>query len=110
MENKDQTSMEREPALEPANVVEVEPTVFDEIVAASLETDDKVGKHVKKHKMRKLCKLVKKDFMDDHFEEFKALVTESKWVCRECGRASNDPARLHAPISLEKSEEEAPGA
>ena len=91
--------------------VEVDSTVFDEIVAATLETDGKTCRHdKKKHKIRKLCKLVKKDFMDDHFEEYRTLVADSKWVCKECGRASNDPARLHAPISLENAEEEAPSA
>ena len=104
MENKDQ--IPTEPGT--ASAVEVEPTVFDEIVDAALESDEKAGKHEKKHKIRKLCKLVKKDFLEDRLEEYKALVVDAKWVCKECGRASNDPARLHAPVPLEKAEEETP--
>ncbi len=94
---------------EAAAVVEVEPAVFDELVDAAAETEEKSGKHdKKKHKIRKLCKLVKKDFLEGDLEAYKALVVDSKWVCTECGRASNDPARLHAPVPLEKAEEETP--
>ena len=99
MENKDQASTDPESA-----------AVFDENGEDAMEACEKSGKHDKKHKMRKLCKLVKKDFLKGNLEEYKALVVDSKWVCKECGRASNDSARLHAPVALEQAEEEAPNA
>ena len=77
--------------------------------ATAVEAGGKSDKHdKKKHKIRKLCKLVKKDFLKKDFDGFKALVVDADWVCMDCGRASNDPARLHAPIPLEKAEEEVP--
>ncbi len=102
--NRDQTPTEPETT----SAVEVEPTVFDEIVDAAVETGEKSGKHGKKHKIRKLCKLVKKDFVKEDFDGFRALVVDADWVCMDCGRVSNDPARLHAPVSLKKAEEESP--
>jgi len=47
-----------------------------------------------------LCKLVKEDYLDDHLESYMTLVTEPKYVCKKCGRVSNDEKRLCKPKKI----------
>ena len=56
----------------------------------------------KLNKKRTLCKLVKNDFLKKHFASYKDLVTNPEWICRKCGRVSNDPKFLCKPILLSK--------
>jgi hypothetical protein len=48
-----------------------------------------------------LCKLVKKDFLKDHFKEYKALVKEPEYICKKCGRLAKDKRSLCKPVRLE---------
>jgi len=71
--------------------VEVEQKKKDEEKAEIKET---------KSKKKKLCKMVKKEFLKDDFEKFKSLVDDSKWICKKCGRTANEMESLCKPISI----------
>lgn len=45
-------------------------------------------------KDKKICKLVKEDYLKDDFKKYKELVKDSKYVCRKCGRTSKKEKRL----------------
>jgi len=60
----------------------------------------------KLNKKRTLCKLVKNDFLKKHFASYKDLVTNPEWICRKCGRVSNDPKILCKPILLSNTDNE----
>jgi rubrerythrin len=51
-------------------------------------------------KRKKLCKLVKKDFQKKHLKEYLDLVQDPVWVCKKCGRASNDVHCLCKPVKI----------
>lgn len=43
---------------------------------------------------KSLCKLVKKDFLDDELKSYKALVRNPRFICRKCGRAAASKKNL----------------
>lgn len=47
-----------------------------------------------------MCKLVKKDFLKDNFEEYKKLVKKPTHICGKCGRAANDKKYLCEPKEI----------
>ncbi len=57
----------------------------------------------KKHPVKqKLCRIVKKDYLKKHFNEYEALVLNPAYICGKCGRASNDKKNLCKPIGISK--------
>lgn len=48
-----------------------------------------------------LCKLVKKDFPEDHMKEYQKLVNKPEYVCKKCGRAANSKRSLCHPVRLD---------
>lgn len=61
----------------------------------------KKTKKEKKAEKRRLCKLVKKDYLKKNFKEYKALVMNPKYICHKCGRTAHDQNILCKPVSLE---------
>ena len=49
---------------------------------------------------RKLCKLVKKDFLKKHVKEYEELVLNPRYICGKCGRAAKDAKSLCRPIPV----------
>ncbi|WP_192929724.1 hypothetical protein [Alkaliphilus serpentinus] len=47
-----------------------------------------------KDKPKKLCKLVKKDFLKDDLKEYVKLVNKPQYICDKCGRVANDKKNL----------------
>ncbi len=48
-----------------------------------------------------LCQLQYSGFMNQHFDKFKELVHNPRFICRKCGRAAKAAASLCEPGSLE---------
>ncbi len=48
---------------------------------------------------KRLCDW-KKERIKDKFEEYKDLVRDPKFVCKKCGRSSNDKKNLCKPEKL----------
>lgn len=38
---------------------------------------------------KKLCKLVKDDYLDKNLKEYIKLVEDAKYICKKCGRVSS---------------------
>jgi hypothetical protein len=53
---------------------------------------------------KKLCKLVKEDYVEEHFKAYSELVSKPKYICKKCGRASNDEANLCKPKKIKEKE------
>ncbi len=53
-------------------------------------------------KDKKLCKLVKDDYLKDELNEYIQLVEDAKYVCRKCGRLAHKEKRLCKPEGLKK--------
>lgn len=49
---------------------------------------------------RSLCKLIKKDFQKEHFEQYKDMVREPEFVCKKCGRVAREANNLCKPEKL----------
>jgi len=47
-----------------------------------------------KDKPKKLCKLVKKDALEDDLEGYKKLVNKGNYLCGKCGRVANEKNNL----------------
>ncbi len=43
---------------------------------------------------RAICSLVKKDFHNDHTEDYKSLVEKPKYVCKKCGHVAGSKDNL----------------
>ncbi len=43
---------------------------------------------------KKLCKLVKDEYLNDHLSEYIAIVKEPKYICKKCGRVANNDKQL----------------
>ncbi len=54
----------------------------------------------KEGKKKKLCKLVKADYLKKHLEEYKLLTLEPDYICAKCGRTAKDKKSLHKPVEL----------
>lgn len=63
----------------------------------SKETKDK---EVVFDSKKSLCKLVKADALENHWEEYLHLVEDAKFICRKCGRVSNSEKNLCKPELL----------
>ncbi|NLE00497.1 MAG: hypothetical protein GX640_11545 [Fibrobacter sp.] len=50
-------------------------------------------------KLENLCKY-KKEKLKEHFEEVKELVKDARFICKKCGRVSNDKKYLCKPEEL----------
>ena len=48
-----------------------------------------------------LCKLIKKDVLDEKFEDYAALVKEPQYICRKCGRAAAKKKHLCKAQSID---------
>jgi len=55
-------------------------------------TDDKHGEH--------LCFLMYEGYHYEHRADYKALVQDAEYICRNCSRTAKDAARLCAPEKL----------
>lgn len=49
---------------------------------------------------KKLCKLAKKSWLNEHLQEYVELIRDPTWICTKCGRPSNDERRLCKPVPL----------
>lgn len=47
-----------------------------------------------------LCKLVKKEYMVKHTEEYQQLVKDPRYFCLKCGRAAHDKKSLCRPHKM----------
>lgn len=52
-------------------------------------------------KPKKLCKLVKKDFLKGDLEEYIKLVKKPEYICDKCGRVANEKKFLCSSEKLE---------
>ncbi len=43
---------------------------------------------------KKMCKLVKDDYLDAHLAEYIEIVKKPKYVCKKCGRVADEEDRL----------------
>lgn len=72
-------------------------------VEASLKVDKKKGKKKDKkkaadvNKEKTLCKYVKKEFLKTNLSEYKSFIENPQWVCKKCGRVSNNEKLLCKP-------------
>ena len=78
----------------------------EEEPAAAAE-ESKGGKKKKEDKKKEkslpdktLCKLVKSDYVKDHFKEYQKLVADGEYVCRKCGRVAKNKRSLCSPARL----------
>jgi ribosomal protein S27AE len=53
-----------------------------------------------KLKGKTLCKLVKNDVLEKHFDAYATLVANARYLCGKCGRVSLDADRLCKPKRL----------
>ncbi|MEI8217175.1 MAG: hypothetical protein WCF96_08745 [Eubacteriales bacterium] len=92
-----------------SNEISCEESIFEgssdtaDIEAGDEEISKKAAlKEKKKERIRKtkLCKLVKKDFLKKHLDDYKELVTEPAWLCLKCGRTAKEMKSLHKPVAL----------
>ena len=51
--------------------------------------------------MAKLCKIVKKDFLKKHEEEYEQHIVGATYWCTKCGRAANSKSVLCKPKKIE---------
>ncbi|MDK2867099.1 MAG: hypothetical protein PWP51_2165 [Clostridiales bacterium] len=49
-----------------------------------------------------LCKLVDDDYLDEHFKGYSELVKSPNYICKKCGRASNDEKKLCKPKKIKE--------
>lgn len=49
---------------------------------------------------KSLCKLVKADALEHHWEKYLHLVENARFICRKCGRVANDEKNLCKPELL----------
>lgn len=49
---------------------------------------------------KKMCKLVKEDYLEDHLTEYIDIVKKPKYVCKKCGRVADEEDRLCKPKKL----------
>lgn len=49
---------------------------------------------------KKLCKLVKEDYLEDHLDDYIELVKKPKFICKKCGRVTADEDRVCKPKKL----------
>ncbi len=56
-----------------------------------------------KTKKKALCKLCKNDCLKDDFEIYRTLVTDSRYVCKKCGRTAHKKNNLCKPFALDPS-------
>lgn len=49
---------------------------------------------------KRLCKLIKKDILDEDMEAFIKLVKDPRFICRKCGRVANSDELLCKPKKL----------
>ncbi len=47
-----------------------------------------------------LCKLVKKDFLKEHLDEYVNLVKNGGYVCKKCGRTACNEKILCKAVSM----------
>lgn len=49
---------------------------------------------------KKLCKLVKEDYLDENLKEYVKLIADAKFVCKKCGRVSQKEELLCNPKKM----------
>lgn len=54
---------------------------------------------------KKMCKLVKDDYLEDNLKEYIKLVKDPKFVCKKCGRAAKKEEMLCSPKKMKDKEE-----
>jgi hypothetical protein len=59
-----------------------------------------MGKKGKLDTDKKLCKLAKDDAADTNFDEYAALVSKPRFICRKCGRAAKEKGNLCKPEKI----------
>jgi len=70
---------------------------------ADIKVDKKKGKKKGKKKAtastkeKTLCKCVKNDYLKTKLTDYKGFVENPKWVCKKCGRVSNNEKLLCKP-------------
>ena len=52
-----------------------------------------------------LCKLIAQGMHQRHPEEYRGLVSDPQFVCKNCGRVANQKTRLCNPVALGRWEE-----
>lgn len=97
-------------------LISIEPVIEtgdNEATADAIENDHHSDKIVIKNKKDKktkkkhtLCKLVKKDYIKEHFSDYQALVSDPEYICKKCGRAAKDAVSLCKPLPITKQNEE----
>lgn len=55
---------------------------------------------------KKICKLVKDDYLDDNLKEYIKLVKDAKFVCKKCGRVAKKEDMLCSPKKMKDKEDE----
>ncbi len=51
-----------------------------------------------------LCKLVKDDYLEENIKEYIELIKDAKYICKKCGRVSNDEDSLCKPKKIKDVE------
>ena len=51
---------------------------------------------------KNLCDLAKKEYLDNHFSEYTALVRKGKYLCKKCGRVGVEKDVLCKPEKMSK--------
>lgn len=77
----------------------------DDSAIGFIEEPKSINKNTKDKKTKKkhtLCKLVKKDYVKEHFPDYQALVADPEYICKKCGRAAKDDASLCKPLPITK--------
>ena len=51
---------------------------------------------------KKLCKLIKKEFLKTNLDDYILLVKKPKYICSKCGRTAIEKERLCDPKKIDK--------
>ncbi len=49
---------------------------------------------------KKLCKLVKEEYLEDHMDDYLEIIKKPKYVCKKCGRVADSEDRLCKPKKI----------
>lgn len=51
-------------------------------------------------KCKKVCKMVKKDMLDDELKEYIKIVKDARYICTKCGRVAKKEDYLCKPEKM----------